>query len=175
MRVRDERLRRVAEDASKALRAKAGVTEVSAHPRVGSLLIRYEPETVTGQELLAHLEALLDEGALRPSSSTRPGTRRFPLAKRIHRGMLAALAASMAGLLVRSERLHVSAGVAFLGGFAFHLFDHRTAFGFRPKKACRSAPRKPRRPTSGRGEGSASAHRRDRARGRRFVSDGTDR
>ena len=126
-----------------------GISAVQSNPVTGSLLIYYDPEQLSREQLLelaeqgaAFIPGLNDETAAQPEGSDEEpsakarkvcapvdevlqflcsrGTTRF-----VNRAMLVALAASLAGLPLGNRFLHTAAGGAFVGGMVQHLLAHR--------------------------------------------------
>ena len=134
IRIRDQRLTRVdqAEEIRNDLLAMNGVTEVTVGIRTGSLLIVYSAASLQG--IMALLNGLF--GAAEESSSSCDCSFRavdFPALgakmrkNAVNSGMLASLLISMIGIMVGLKKLHVAAGILFLGIFGIHIFERRRA------------------------------------------------
>jgi len=128
-----------------------GISAVQANPVTGSLLIYYDPEQLTREQLLALAEqgAAFIPGMNKESGepagnpdeapSSQPCRACAPVdellqllssrgtTKFVNRAMLVALAASLAGLPLGSRFLHTTAGGVFMGGMLQHLLTHRKA------------------------------------------------
>jgi len=136
IRIRDQRLTRVdqAEEIRNDLLAMNGVAEVTVAPRTGSLLIIYSAAHSSAQAIMALLTGLF--GAAEESSSSCDCSFRavdFPALgakmrkNAVNSGMLASLLISMIGIMVGLKKLHVAAGILFLGIFGIHIFERRRA------------------------------------------------
>ena len=134
IRIRDQRLTRVdqAEEIRNDLLAMNGVTEVTVGIRTGSLLIVYSAASLQG--IMALLNGLF--GAAEESSNSCDCSFRavdFPALgakmrkNAVNSGMLASLLISMIGIMVGLKKLHVAAGILFLGIFGIHIFERRRA------------------------------------------------
>ena len=129
-----------------------GVTSVQANPLTGSLLIYYDAEKLTREQLLELAEqgaafipglneeeapaAETAEGEAAPRKACRVcapvdeviqlltgrGTTRF-----VNRAMLVSLIASLAALPLGNRTVHTAAGGVFVGGVLQHLLAHRKA------------------------------------------------
>ena len=134
-----------------------GITAVQANPVTGSLLIYYDPEKLSREQLLELAEqgmAFLPEAFSAPESGEisdrdeaegaaaramkavkelAPVDEALQLlcgrgaTKFVNRAMLVTLAASLAGLPLGNKFLHTAAGGAFVGGVLQHLLAHRKA------------------------------------------------
>ena len=132
--------------------AVEGITSVQSNTRTGSLLIYYDAEKLTREQLLALAEqgaafvpglngeaapaepAERAEGAPRKACKvcapveellgflTRRSTTRF-----IDRAMLVSIIASLAALPMGNRTVHTAAGGVFVGGLLQHLLAHRKA------------------------------------------------
>ncbi|MBQ4616351.1 MAG: cation transporter [Mailhella sp.] len=121
-----------------------GITAVESNPNTGSLLIYYDTEKLTREQLLelaeqgaAFLpgaeapEAVEGEAQKEKVTSLAPVDEVLQLlggrgvTKFVNRGMLVALAASLAGLPLGNKLLHTAAGGVFVGGVIQHLLTHR--------------------------------------------------
>lgn len=105
-----------------AVQGEEGILHVSANPKIGSLLVLYDPDRISREKLLMAaklLEAKDEDKACSPRSSRREARRRESL-----------LLGSVYGLtllsgLVGGARLHVAtAGLFTLLAFK-HLYDRR--------------------------------------------------
>ena len=129
-----------------------GITAVQANPLTGSLLIYYDAEKLTREQLLELAEqgaafipglneeeapaAETAEGEAAPRKAckicapvdevlqllTGRGTTKF-----IDRAMLVSLIASLAALPLGNRSVHTAAGGVFVGGLLQHLLAHRKA------------------------------------------------
>ena len=128
-----------------------GITAVQANPVTGSLLIYYDAEKLTREQLLelaeqgaAFIPGLNDEeapaeaaeGEAAPRKACRVcapvdevlqlltgrGTTKF-----VTRAMLVSLIASLAALPLGNRAVHTAAGGVFVGGVLQHLIAHRKA------------------------------------------------
>ena len=126
-----------------------GISAVQANPVTGSLLIYYDAEKLTREQLLELAEqgaafvpgmnesAVPAEGREMPSGRactacapvdellcflTRRSTTKF-----IDRAMLVSLIASLAALPLGSRAVHTAAGGVFVSGLLQHLLAHRKA------------------------------------------------
>ena len=127
-----------------------GITAVQANPLTGSLLIYYDAEKLTREQLLELAEqgaafipglneeapAETAEGEAAPRRAcrvcapvdellgflTRRSTTKF-----IDRAMLVSLIASLAALPLGSRSVHAAAGGVFVSGVLQHLIAHRKA------------------------------------------------
>ena len=132
--------------------AVEGIASVQANPLTGSLLIYYDAEKLTREQLLelaeqgaAFIPGLNEEEA--PAAETAEGeaaprracrvcapvdellgflTRRSTT-KFIDRAMLVSLIASLAALPLGSRSVHAAAGGVFVSGVLQHLIAHRKA------------------------------------------------
>ena len=129
-----------------------GITVVQANPLTGSLLIYYDAEKLTREQLLelaeqgaAFIPGLNEEEA--PSAETAEGEASPRKAckvcapvdevlqlltgrgttKFVNRAMLVSLIASLAALPLGSRAVHTAAGGVFVGGVLQHLIAHRKA------------------------------------------------
>ena len=130
VRLRHPSLKR-AEDAEQVRRFLAslpGMLRVTVNSRTGSLLLEYDPDQISREDLLA----LAGQWAAFASAQDEaaPRKRRFDRARAIrftNRGMLATLGASLAFGLAGRERGHVVAGGLFLLFNLAHLYTYRKA------------------------------------------------
>ena len=127
-----------------------GITAVQANPLTGSLLIYYDAEKLTREQLLELAEqgaafipglneeapAETAEGEAAPRKVckicapvdevlqllTGRGTTKF-----VNRAMLVSLIASLAALPLGNRAVHTAAGGVFVGGVLQHLIAHRKA------------------------------------------------
>jgi hypothetical protein len=129
-----------------------GITAVQANPLTGSLLIYYDAEKLTREQLLELAEqgaafipglneeeapaAETAEGEAAPRKAckvcapvdevlqllTGRGTTKF-----VNRAMLVSLIASLAALPLGNRAVHTAAGGVFVGGVLQHLIAHRKA------------------------------------------------
>lgn len=131
-----------------------GIVSVQANPVTGSLLIFYDPEKLSREQLLelaeqgaAFIPGMAEEvEAAEPAKGEGPAARAMKAVKElapvdgllqllggrgatkfVNRAMLVALAASLAGLPLGNRLLHTAAGGAFVGGVLQHLLAHRKA------------------------------------------------
>lgn len=132
-----------------------GIVSVQANPVTGSLLIFYDPEKLSREQLLelaeqgaAFLPGMTDEAENADEATKSEGTAARAMkavkelapvdellqllggrgaTKFVNRAMLVTLAASLAGLPLGNKLLHTAAGGAFVGGVLQHLLAHRKA------------------------------------------------
>ena len=132
-----------------------GITAVQANPVTGSLLIYYDAEKLTREQLLelaeqgaAFVPGMNEEAA--PADTAEGNTEqdgaprkacavkapvdellgfltRRSTTKFIDRAMLVSLIASLAALPLGSRTVHTAAGGVFVGGVLQHLLAHRKA------------------------------------------------
>lgn len=110
------------------LKALPGVQEVDANLSVGSLLVYYDPSELSEERILEVLDAGLPGGL--PAPPRQPagaGPLRLSIEERrkLYYTMLSGLGTSLAALLVDSKKVHLIAGLLFLGGLSLHLTDKR--------------------------------------------------
>ena len=114
VRLRHPSLKR-AEDAEQVrgfLASLPGILRVTVNSRTGSLLLEYDPDQISREDLLA-LAGQWADFASAQDEAAAPRKRRFDRARAIrftNRGMLATLGASLAFGLAGRERGHVVAG-----------------------------------------------------------------
>lgn len=135
-----------AEEVAAMLRTRPGITNVTANPRTGGLLVLFEPKAVRIRELAEELERTLPAGQSAGQAIWRtPAERPSPLrslrdnlesclnrfagqkqAQRrlIKRGMFLALGGALAAL-TGSNRAHAVLGGAFVLLAAAHLHQNR--------------------------------------------------
>ena len=129
VRLRHPSLKR-AEDAELVrgfLASLPGILRVTVNSRTGSLLLEYDPDQISREDLLAGQWA---DFASAQDEAEAPRKRRFDRARAIrftNRGMLATLGASLAFGLAGRERGHVVAGGLFLLFNLAHLYTYRKA------------------------------------------------
>ena len=129
VRLRHPSLKR-AEDAEQVcgfLASLPGILRVTVNSRTGSLLLEYDPDQISREDLLALAGQWADFASVQDEAAA-PRKRRFDRARAIrftNRGMLATLGASL-GLAGR-ERGHVVAGGLFLLFNLAHLYTYRKA------------------------------------------------
>ena len=129
-----------------------GITSVQSNPRTGSLLIFYDAEKLSREQLLelaeqgaAFMPGMNGEGAPAEAAEraegekckacklcapvdellgflTKRSTTRF-----IDRAMLVSLMASLVSLPLGNRTVHTAAGGVFVGGLLQHLLAHRKA------------------------------------------------
>lgn len=129
-----------------------GITSVQANPFTGSLLICYDPETLTRDQLLElaeqgarfipgmneysfeRIKAVEGESVpTEPSKTCAPVDELLSFfcdrraGRFINRAMLVTFAASLASLPLGNRLLHTVAGSIFAGGVLQHLLAHRNA------------------------------------------------
>ena len=129
-----------------------GITSVQSNPRTGSLLIFYDAEKLSREQLLelaeqgaAFMPGMNGEGAPTEAAERAEGEKRKPcklcapvdellgfLTKRsttrfIDRAMLVSLMASLVSLPLGNRTVHTAAGGVFVGGLLQHLLAHRKA------------------------------------------------
>ena len=130
VRLRHPSLKR-AEDAEQVrgfLVSLPGMQRVTVHSRTGSLLLEYDPDQISREDLLALAGQWADFVSAQDEAA--PRKRRFDRARAIrftNRGMLATLGASLAFGLAGRERGHVVAGGLFLLFNLAHLYTYRKA------------------------------------------------
>ena len=129
VRLRHPSLKR-AEDAELVrgfLASLPGILRVTVNSRTGSLLLEYDPDQISREDLLA-LAGQWADFASAQDEAEAPRKRRFDRAIRFtNRGMLATLGASLAFGLAGRERGHVVAGGLFLLFNLAHLYTYRKA------------------------------------------------
>jgi hypothetical protein len=151
VRIRDAALTKepLLSQAREALLALPGVSSVEANPRVGSVLVLYAAAVTALEKLLRTLAEALgvpeQERPKSPAAEPQGATGRVPLLSRIpslpkipfampsvlknriinNIGMLASLGLSLAAVLIHLKKLHVLAGIVFVGLFGIHLFERR--------------------------------------------------
>ena len=127
VRLRHPSLKR-AEDAELVrgfLASLPGILRVTVNSRTGSLLLEYDPDQISREDLLA-LAGQWADFASAQDEAAAPRKRRFDRARAIrftNRGMLATLGASLAFGLAGRERGHVVAGGLFLLFNLAHLYS----------------------------------------------------
>ena len=110
-----------------------GITFVKANPATGSLLIHYNPEQLTREQLLVLAEqgmAFFPEESLKEKASRQDicsalfgrKANRF-----VDRAMLVSLIATLAALPLGNRTVHTAAGGVLVGGLVQHLLAHRKA------------------------------------------------
>ena len=130
VRLRHPSLKR-AEDAEQVRRFLAslpGMLRVTVNSRTGSLLLEYDPDQISREDLLALVGQWADFASAQDEAA--PRKRRFDRARAIrftNRGMLATLGASLAFGLAGRERGHVVAGGLFLLFNLANLYTYRKA------------------------------------------------
>ena len=130
VRLRPPSLKR-AEDAEQVrgfLVSLPGMLRVTVNSRTGSLLLEYDPDQISREDLLALAGQWADFASAQDEAA--PRKRRFDRARAIrftNRGMLATLGASLAFGLAGRERGHVVAGGLFLLFNLAHLYTYRKA------------------------------------------------
>ena len=111
-----------------AVKAREGVLSTRANPRTGSLLVEYDPERISREDLLVAAELLNKELGL----SSESGKEKGPLLRLCEpRSELLLLGGSLGITLLGglvSKRLHLAAGGAFLLFCGKHLYDRRRRF-----------------------------------------------
>jgi hypothetical protein len=152
IRIRDAGFRKEAllTRAREALLGLPGVSEVEANPRVGSLLVIYAAAVTAVQQLLRTLSELLGSGeeiaaeAEAAAASAKPtlvqrarlalplvGKVRLALPSVLKKrvlnniGMLVTLGISLGAAAFYLKKLHILAGLVFVGLFGIHLFERR--------------------------------------------------
>lgn len=101
---------------------------VTVNSRTGSLLLEYDPDQISREDLLALAGQWADFASAQDEAA--PRKRRFDRARAhrfTNRGMLATLGASLAFGLAGRERGHVVAGGLFLLFNLAHLYTYRKA------------------------------------------------
>ena len=101
---------------------------VTVNSRTGSLLLEYDPDQISREDLLALAGQWADFASAQDEAA--PRKRRVDRARAIrftNRGMLATLGASLAFGLAGRERGHVVAGGLFLLFNLAHLYTYRKA------------------------------------------------
>jgi hypothetical protein len=113
----------IARQASLALDSKSGVRSVAANTRTGSLLVEYDPESLTSEDILQAV-ALPKEAERTAPAPTRRRSRaeNMRVAKR---GMLVSMVALLAFAAADRERAHIIAGGMFVVFNAYHVYGYR--------------------------------------------------
>lgn len=138
LRIRDSKLsdKTTAETISGILTAIPGVSSIAVNRKTGSLLVMYSAAVAGLQTILESVSGLLGAAEVPGSGERRSAERRtterrsgilFNSATRrnaINIGMLASLLTSMLGIMA-GKKLHIAAGVVFLGALGVHLIDKR--------------------------------------------------
>jgi hypothetical protein len=138
VRIRDSGLQKgpVADTLATTLSAVAGIGEVRANRRVGSLLIIYDPSLITIDRIMEILAPVLEEkaparkaalaGSVPAAAPRRVARPAIGKRKTVKIGMLVSLAASLVSAALDLKKLHIALGVVFLallgGG---HLYEKR--------------------------------------------------
>ena len=135
--------------------AVEGITSVQANPVTGSLLIYYDAEKLTREQLIelaeqgaAFIPGMEGEGVPAEAVAVAEGTEgekrkackvcapvdellgfltRRSTTKFIDRAMLVSIIASLAALPLGNRSVHTAAGGVFVGGLLQHLLAHRKA------------------------------------------------
>jgi len=142
-RFRDPALKReqLLAQAQQVLSALPGVDSVEANPRVGSLLVRFDPSRAALEALVQALSAgvgLTGEPVGVPvTAGAAPRRRRgtpkkaaLPLVDRRvlkNLGLLATLSLSMGGVLFHLKKVHYLSGLAFLALSGDHVLERKRA------------------------------------------------
>ena len=137
------------------VRAVEGISAVQSNPRTGSLLIYYDVEKLSREQLLelaeqgtAFMPGMDGEGAPAEAAERSEGAEdekrkacklcapvdellgfltKRSTTKFIDRAMLVSLMASFAALPLGNRTVHTAAGGVFVGGLLQHLLAHRKA------------------------------------------------
>jgi hypothetical protein len=142
IRIRDEGLKKepLLAKAREALLAMPGVSGVEANPRVGSLLILYAAAVTAVQKMMKTLSEILGSREVNADPvGSAPASGRIPLVRRVSSaipsvlkkrilnniGMLVSLGISLGAAVFYLKKLHVLAGIIFVGMFGIHLFERR--------------------------------------------------
>ena len=135
--------------------AVEGITSVQANPVTGSLLIYYDAEKLTREQLIelaeqgaAFIPGMEGEGAPAEAAAVAEGAEgekrkvckacapvdellsfltKRSTTKFIDRAMLVSIIASLAALPLGNRSVHTAAGGVFVGGLLQHLLAHRKA------------------------------------------------
>ncbi|WP_353115091.1 HMA2 domain-containing protein [Nitratidesulfovibrio sp.] len=111
------------------LRETPGVLSATANPRTGGLLVEYDPDAVTQEQLLEAAKMLEAFAAQEPAAPKKSCCcRRLTKAEAMRiskRGMAGSLAALVLFGLAGRERAHIVAGGLFLAFNAYHLYAYR--------------------------------------------------
>lgn len=135
LRIRDEQLKNplVAEAIRDSLAAFPEVYQSRAHVRAGSLLVLYLHSTGVRERIMDRITPYLrcDQGeAGDRNGSDRVGylsvrVRAVTRRRLVHAGLLASLVSSLLGAAFDRKKLHVIAGILFLGVLGFHLSNKK--------------------------------------------------
>lgn len=111
------------------LRETPGVLSATANPRTGGLLVEYDPDAVT-QEQLLEAAKMLDAFAAQEQAVPKKACccRRLTKAEAMRiskRGMLGSLAALVVFAAADRKQPHMLAGGLFLAFNAYHLYAYR--------------------------------------------------
>ncbi|EIC30070.1 hypothetical protein Metal_2334 [Methylomicrobium album BG8] len=126
IRVRDNRLRHQARlDILEVELGKiAGITELQANARAGSVVVNFDPGQVDMAFLESQVDAVVDKALDAPLAKSKR-----PMKMRVNRyakvGMLGSLATSLALAATGQKRGHAVAGGLFVACLGVHLTTHR--------------------------------------------------
>ena len=119
----------VSDSISETLMALDGVDSVSINENIGSLLIHYDEQQISMQELLNAVQTIPHLKPRQLSGSSRSTSTRWTRHQTAKRGMLAGLGLALAMAVLDEEDLHVLFGLGFLGFLALHLnINHKRIF-----------------------------------------------
>lgn len=110
-----------ADQMAEKIKEIAGVLEVSAGKRTGSLLIRFEESKFDRSALKVLMEKHL------PQSGKVAGKSRKKITTMsiIKKGMLSSLGLSLVSAILDEEGPHIAMGTVFLGLLGYHLYIYR--------------------------------------------------
>ena len=103
--------------------SQKGILEMKANPKVGSLLILYDPAIVTRKDLFTAAELLQREASFRYEGKQASGA--CLLSRKQENSILAALYGLTILSGFASKRLHIASGVFFSFLALKHLYDRK--------------------------------------------------
>ncbi|MCG8617102.1 MAG: hypothetical protein MI802_12855 [Desulfobacterales bacterium] len=116
----------VAEEFSERLDVLSGVSRVEVNPRVGSLLVVFDAEEATADEILSQISA--KTGVNCSTWLTRRKCGRASGKQAMRRNVKLGLAASLGGTVLAlavSDKTHALGGMVFLSFLVAHSFQNR--------------------------------------------------
>jgi cation transport ATPase len=135
LRIRDGQLKGAlaAEALRDAVAVLPGVNESKVNMKAGSLTVLYSHSTDVRETILNRIEQYIPASGREnrsPTSTVRLRRPDWPLRKAsrrklITRSMIATLSLSLFSLVLGREKVHVIAGMLFVGVLGFHLADKR--------------------------------------------------